>query len=224
MTMKERITKTLEKYNPLAIRRQRRMRENLKEESISFFAPNCIGGILFHDLGLKFQSPTVNLMLSQTDFAKFMLDFEEYSKKEFIFFEKPGMTCPCARLGDITVHFTHYHSPQEAVEKWKSRMKRIDYNNVFVFIEERDGLTKEQMKSLETLNVRGIVAFTAKRYDDIPYAVFLPKYENDGEVGNILQRNRIDNSREYEKYFDFVKWFNEADGYPFDVSNFVVKR
>ena len=54
--------------------------------------------------------------------------------------------------------------------------------------------------------------------------MFLPKYEKDGEIRNILRRNILDNSREYEEYFDFVKWFNEADGSPFDISRFAVKK
>ena len=30
----------------------------------------------------------------------------------------------------------------------------------------------------------------------------------------------LDDSREYESCFDFVKWFNEAEGYPFDIRPF----
>lgn len=224
MKFKDKVVKAIEDFNPVAVSRQKRMRARLKADSVSFFTPNCLGGLLFHDLGLQFRSPTVNLMLLQTDFAKFMLDMEAYLKKEFVFFEKQGMNCPCAHLGDITVHFTHYNSPQDAVTKWNSRVKRIDYSNIFIFIEERDGLTKEQIQALGKLPVKGIVAFTAHEYSDIPYAVFLPKYEKDGEIGNILRRNILDNSREYEEYFDFVKWFNEADGAPFDISRFAVKK
>lgn len=224
MTFRDKVVKAIEEINPLAVKRKNKMRSRLKKDSISFFVPNCIGGLLFHDLGLQFKSPTVNLMFSQTDFAKFILNLDEYLKKEFSFFEKTGMSCPCAYLGDITIHFTHYSFPQEAVSKWESRVKRIDYENIFVFVEERDGLNKEQIQELAKLSVKGLVVFTAHEYPDIPYTVFLSQYEKDGEVGNILRRNIIDNSREYEEHFDFVRWFNEADGYPFDVSKFIIEK
>lgn len=68
--------------------------------------------------------------------------------------------------------------------------------------------------------VKGIVVFTANQYDDIPYALYIPKYHEAGQVGNILKRNYIDDSREYEKYFNFVKWFNEANGKDYDVSDY----
>ena len=88
MKFKDKVVKTIEDFNPVAVSRQKRMRARLKADSVSFFTPNCLGGLLFHDLGLQFRSPTVNLMLLQTDFAKFMLDMEAYLKKEFVFFEK----------------------------------------------------------------------------------------------------------------------------------------
>lgn len=222
MTLRDKIIKKIEEINPIAIFRRKKLRACLKKTSISFFTPNCIGGLLFHELGLQFKSPTVNLMLSQTDFAKFVLKMDDYLKYPLSFFEKEGLECPCARLNDITIHFTHYASNKEAECKWNKRVQRIDYENIYIFIQERDGLTKERIMELGKLPVKGIVAFTAHDYPDIPWAVYLPQYEKDGEVGNILKRNIIDNSRVYERCFDFVGWFNEANGYPFDVSKYIL--
>ena len=165
-------------------------------------------------------SPTVNLMLNQRDFVKFVTHLDEYLEKDFKFFQHPELTCPCATLGDITVTFTHFASETEAAAKWKERAKRIQRNNLFIFAEERDGITKEEILSLGKLDVKGIVVFTAHEYPDIPYAVCIPKYKEAGEVGNILARNYINDQREYELFFDFVKWFNEADGGDYDVARF----
>jgi uncharacterized protein (DUF1919 family) len=195
------------------------MRSKLTNTSPSFLCPNCIGGILLHDLGLAFRSPTVNLMMKQPDFVKFMLDIQHYLSMELAFFEKPGYTCPCARLGDITIHFTHYANAEEAASKWNERKTRIDWRNLFVFASERDGLTKEEILRLGNLSCRGLVVFTANAYPDIPYALQIPQYASSGQIGNILKKSWKDESREYEQYFDFVKWFNEANGHPFDISN-----
>lgn len=220
MDAKKMIKTLLSEKNPQAIRRRAKMREALTNTTPTFLCPNCIGGILFHDLGLQFRSPTVNLMMLQTDFAKYVLDMEHYLAEELVFFKHTEYDCPCAHLGDITIHFTHYHTEEEAAQKWLQRSARIDRDNLFVFLEERDGLTREEMLRLGHIRARGLVIFTANDYPDIPYALQIPKYAPEGEVGNILAKSYWDDSREYERYFDFVKWFNEADGSGYAISDF----
>ena len=215
------INKIIDEYNPLVIMRRKKMRKALKNKDVTFLCPNCIGGILFHDLGLQFKSPTINLMMYQTDLLKFVLDMERYLKCEFEFFTHEKYTCPCAKLDDITVHFTHYHTEQDAVDKWNNRVKRMNKDNIFVFLTERDGLKKEDIEKLSKLDVKGIVVFTANDFSDIKYTLQIEKYKKDGEVGNILNKSIINGSREYETYFDFVKWFNEADGKDFDISPYI---
>lgn len=220
MNPKEQLKAWVARVNPLAARRRDAMRRALTNPTPSFLCPNCIGGILFHDLGIQFRSPTVNLMMTQTDFVRFVLDLDRYLSLEPEFFEKPGFDCPCAKLDDVTVHFTHYATAAEALKKWNERKTRIDRDNLFIFATERDGLSREEILRLGNLRCRGLVVFTASAYPDIPYTLQIPRYTPDGEVGNILEKSWIDDSREYEHYFDFVKWFNEADGAPFDVSRF----
>ena len=209
------------KYNPLAYLRRSNMRKRLSNHNITFLCPNCIGGILFHDLGLQFMSPTVNLMMTQTDFVKFVLHMDFYLAQKLEFYKHEEYKCTCAHLGNISIHFTHYASRYEAESKWKERAARIQPDNIFVFLEERDELTKEEILKLSELKVKGLAVFTANAYDDIPYTVSIKKYQNDGEIGNILTRSFWNDAREYEYYFDFVKWFNEANGGNYDVSSFV---
>lgn len=157
----------------------------------------------------------------QPHFVKFVHNLDDYLAKDFVPFEDPNFTVPCARLGDIDIHFTHYKTLDEGISKWNSRAARMDRDNTFVFLTERDGLTYEEIKTLASLKVRGILVFTAHHYPDIPYALYIPKYKNAGEVGNILKKSNWNDQREYETYFDFVKWFNEADGGNFDISAYV---
>lgn len=220
MDVKETAKYLLSEKNPIAIIRRNKLRKALRNTTPTFLCPNCIGGILFHDLGLQFQSPMVNLMMKQPDFVKFVLNMDYYLSLELEFFCKPGYACPCAHLGDIVIHFTHYQSVEEAEKKWKERIPRIDKDNLFVFLLERDGLTKTEMLQLGNITAKGLVIFTANAYPEIPYALQIPKYVQAGEIGNILEKTLWNDSREYEEYFDFVKWFNEADGEPFSVSAF----
>lgn len=217
MEAKESIKRILSENNPIAIKRRSEMRRALTNSAPSFLCPNCIGGLLFHDLGLQFRSLTVNLMMYQTDFVKFVLNLDDYLEQKLIFFKHPEYSFPCAHLGDIAIHFTHYRSEEEATHAWRERSKRIDRDNLFVFLEERDGLTKEDILRLGSIHACGLVVFTANAYPDIPYALQIQKYERDGEVGNILRKSYLDEHHEYEEYFDFVKWFNLANG-DFDIA------
>lgn len=224
MTLKDKIKRTISN-NPIANARRERMRSSLVNRGFSFLVPNCLGGILLHDLGLRFLSPTVNLMMKQDDFFRFVMDLDDYLAARLVFQEQPEGECPCAVLSPdghipITIEFTHYNTEQEAEQKWVERSQRINRDNLFILIEERDGVGREEFELLGTLSVRGIVAFTCNQYADLPYCVYLPKYHDDGEVGNILRKQYLDDSREYEHFFDFVKWFNEADGGPYDVQPF----
>ena len=221
MSLKNKINHILSKYNPLAVRRRSNLRKALVNHTVTFLCPNCIGGLLFHDLGLQFRSPTINLMMFQPHFVKFVHNIKYYLSKDFSPYIDPEFPVPCAHLEDIDIHFTHYATVEEGIRKWNERAKRIDWDNIFIFLTERDGLTYEEIKSLSHLKVRGILVFTAHDYPDIPYALQIPKYTADGEVGNILRKSRIDDRKEYENYFDFVKWFNEANGGSYDISPYI---
>lgn len=212
MSLKDTVKKLVRNYNPVSFFTLRRMRSALRNRTASLLCPNCMGGLLFHDLGLQFRSPTVNLMMIQPDFAKFVRSLDAYLDMEPVFFDKPGSTCPCAKLGDITIHFTHYHSEAEAAAKWHERSARLDRDNLFVVLMERDGLTPEEIRALKDLPVRGLPVFTANDYPDVPYALQIPLVDGDGQVGNLLATSPLTGLRGYERYFDFVKWFNESRG------------
>lgn len=225
MSVKDKI-KTVLSNNPAARARRENMRGRLENRDFSFLVPNCLGGILLHDLGLRFLSPTVNLMLTQDEFLSFVLNLDAYLSEQLSFLERPEGECPRATLSpsglpQILIHFTHYKTEQEASEKWYERAQRINRDNLFILIEERDGIGRQELEAFGTLKARGIVAFTCNEYADLPYCVYMPQYHSAGEVGNILKKRLIDDSREYEHFFDFVKWFNEANGEDHDVRPFL---
>lgn len=212
--------------NPFAKHRRKKMRARLKNRNMSFFVPSCIGGELFHDLGLQFRSPTINTMIYQTHFVRFITHYDEYMQKPFVFYTDPeNPKVPCAHLGDVDIHFTHYKTPEEAERKWKERAARVDWDNAFVFCSDRDGITDDEIRSLKKLNVRGVVVFSARRIADAPYVLYIPDYKKYGETTDLQKVNHPFENRNYEKYFDWVKWFNEANGAPYDIKPYsLVKK
>ena len=57
-------------------------RKKLKNKNPSIISSNCNGGFIYHDLNLKFFSPTINLFFYPKDYIKFIANLEYYSKCE----------------------------------------------------------------------------------------------------------------------------------------------
>ena len=109
--------------------------EQLMQNPPSIISRHCWGGILFNQLGLKFNSPFVNLFLLDSDFNKLSKNFSHYMRQE-LFFEREeyehnlNINYPIAKLDDISIYFNHYTSFEEAKKKWDERKERINYDNL----------------------------------------------------------------------------------------------
>lgn len=182
-------------------------RKRIENKDFTLLASNCIGGLIYHNLGLKFLSPTINMQMYSNEFANFVLNLEEYLKKDIEFLE-PDNGVPVGKLGDMTIHFTHYKTNEEALEKWNKRKSRINYDNLYILLNDMDGITEEQIRSLGNIRCKNICVFTAKKYDDIPYTYSFPCFDGRSHVGNVLKKSKITGLRFFEKNFDYVDWLN----------------
>ncbi len=109
--------------------------KQLIENPPSIISRHCWGGIVSHTLGLKFNTPFVNLFLNEVDFNKLAKNFSHYMNQELEFAQDgydPILEShyPIVKLDDITLYFNHYSSFEEAKTKWEERKKRINYNNL----------------------------------------------------------------------------------------------
>lgn len=185
-----------------------KLRKRLKNDNFSIICPNCIGGIIYHRLGKKLLSPTINLWLHQDDFLKFVMNLKEYISKDLIFIESK-YNYPVAMLGDIKIYFNHAKTEKEAKFDWDRRKKRINYENIFIIMYDKDGISKEDIRKLEKVNCKNKIVLSDKEYPDIDYVIKIePNNRINGE--QYLDKD-IWGKRTFEKYFDFVKWLNCED-------------
>ena len=110
--------------------------EQLIKNPPSIISRHCWGGMLFNQLGIKFNSPFVNFFLLDKDFNKLSKNFEDYMSQELVFvrdeFEHNlNRKYPIGKLDDIQLYFNHYMNFEEAKRKWDERKERINYNNLF---------------------------------------------------------------------------------------------
>src|SRR5574344_971827 len=93
----------------------------LKNENFSIISANCVGGVFYHDMNMRFLSPTVNLFFYPEDFIKYVNNLQAYNEltPDISFDEKLGY--PVGKLNDIKIYFMHYKSCEEALCKWEER-------------------------------------------------------------------------------------------------------
>lgn len=181
-------------------------RKRLTNFNPTIIASNCTGGFIAHDLHLRFNSPFVNLYLTPNDFIRYLkhIDVYRYQSLTFIQTDKPY---PVGKLGDITLHFMHYANNEEATQKWQQRTARIDLDNLFIIMTERDGCSYQDLVEFDKLPFKHKVVFTHKPYPEIRSAFYIQGFENQQCVGDLFDYIGIFGKRYYDR-FDYVGWFN----------------
>ena len=116
-------------------------KRRLKNQDITIIARDCVGGVLYHQLGSKFLSPTINLFFTLNDFNYFCLYLKDYINAELIESKDDNIEYPVGLLKPvkgaktnkaIKVHFMHYETFELAYQKWEERKQRINWNNIYV--------------------------------------------------------------------------------------------
>jgi len=183
------------------------LRFKLKNKDFSIISSNCNGGIIMSDLGVKFNSPTVNLFFYPSDFIKFVKNIKEYLSYEIVEVKDTGLEYPVGDLNGVKIHFMHYDSFEEAKNKWEQRKQRVNYNNLFIMFTDRDGCTYENIKEFDELPYKNKVIFTNKPYKKFKSAYYIEGFESEDSVG-ILSEYIDDKYVRYLYKFDIIGWLN----------------
>lgn len=184
--------------------------KRLKNENPTIISSNCNGAIILHDLGLRFNTPTVNLFMYPNDFLKFVSDLPKYTDAHNTLEEVKSFNdevYPIGKLKDIEIHFMHYKTFEEAKEKWFERCKRIDFNNIFIMMTDRDGCTYENLLDFDKLPYNKVL-FTNKNYPEINSTFYIKGFEDEQNVGIITESSSILGTRHIDQ-FDYVKFLNQ---------------
>lgn len=197
---------------------RKRLVRRLTNLAPSILSLDCVGGVMAHDLRLRFNSPTVNLFFESCgDFIDYVADLRYYSQAELC--ECPyayegarrypvGMLKGNGTLPDIKIHFLHYRSFEEAREKWLERSGRLDFDNLCVVMQvakldegllerfERLPIPRKVILAYETLPLQSPSIFKMRSLDS-----FVP--------GRILDYNGL-SGRRYLDDFDYVAFLNDG--------------
>lgn len=165
------------------------MKAKLRIKDFTVISQNCIGGVFYHDMGLQFTSPMINLYLTGKDFVTFVLNLDYYLSLKLRM--TWGEEYPIGYLDDIAIYFMHYHTCHEAEVAWEKRKKRIKRDKIIVLCTDMEDFTDEVYIRWKQISYPKVL-FTAKRkYLNDPGTVFFPEYEKNGKVPDLIPKRKF---------------------------------
>lgn len=187
--------KVREKLNPYLAPIRRKMAGLRGEKSITIISNNCWGGHVYRYFGLSYTSPTVGMFFFTEEYIRFLKHLDYYLSLELKFIpleqsryseelkQRNHLTCPIGVLDDVEIVFLHYHSEDEAREKWNRRKKRINIDNLIVKMSEMNLCTEAFLREFDSLPFKHKFVFVHKDYG-LNTQILWREYANKGEVSN----------------------------------------
>lgn len=166
-----------------------KMRAKLHLRDFTVLSQNCIGGVFYHDMGLQFTSPMINLYMTGKDFVSFVLDLDYYLSLKLRM--TWGEEYPIGYLDDIAIYFMHYNTCQDAELAWERRKNRIFRDKIIVLCTDMVDFTDDVYETWKKIPYSKIL-FTAKRkYADASSSVFFQEYEENGKVPDLIPKREF---------------------------------
>lgn len=199
----------------------RNNRARLTNTSPTLICPSCIGGFIYHWLGLQFRSPFINLFMENDDFITAMENFDEFFASPLVE-DKSGLYEYPVGLGahGERIHFLHYRDFATAVEAWDRRKARIDKSNMAVILSNLGCGIEGKGKSREEV-YRGKAA-AVERFNRLPFknklvfsdediklpgVVYFKHYKSYPQY-DLFRLDRRSFLRRYIDRFDYVGFIN----------------
>lgn len=186
----------------------------------SIISSNCFAGRIMQDLGMKYSSPTLGLYFWAPDYIEFLshlryylteakLTFVEHSKYALGDLRRANWShwYPIALLdGKVEIQFLHYHSEEEAAEKWYRRAKRINWDNLLIVGMEQNLCTLKDIQAFDDLPFGKKAFFSSRNLPDVKSNIYLREFDGRDEVGDAYRFTEI-------FYRGLIKHFS-GDGNP----------
>lgn len=172
---------------------------NLISNPVTILSDDCWGGFVYNYLGLEFSSPLINTYWNRGEYSKFIQNPIFYLQTELKMVREGNLRLgivPIARLGTETdyvqIDLVHNRSFEEAKYQWNRRIKRINFNNLFI---------KMGFSDIEEDKEKYLRAFERCRFRKVLF------YNGDESIkGNVIKTNRFiwkPNEMGYVKSFNY---------------------
>lgn len=181
------------------------------QSDISIFATNCVGGELYHLLGIQFRSPLINTSMDRGDFMDLCASMKDYLACPLRVERNEQGSCTGTLGSDtlrpLTIFFPHDSEPDTVIANWKKRVGRVNYDKLVLICDDRS-LTDGAFEKYDSIPAYRKVLFT---YDDkssrYSWCHQLPGYEDQHEVGNYNGKS-LNGLWNFETIWDYVSFLN----------------
>lgn len=196
--------------------RERKYQRELQKQNhnldFSLITNNCIAGIIYHNLGIRFKTPTINLFIAGEDYLYFVKDLHYYLAQDLL--EEKGLekNYPVGRLaGDdthksILIHFLHYKSFDDAKKKWVERALRINWDNMlFIWEFYDDQYDTNLLQEFDNLPIKKMCII----HREMPEIKNKTIIESNNTPGRIFEYEGLTGKR-YLDRFDYISFLNNV--------------
>jgi uncharacterized protein (DUF1919 family) len=190
---------------------RRKFQKAIRTRHFSIIACNCWGAGIYKDLEIPYQTPFIGLYLHHSCFLGFLENFEAAIRAPLEFMEESRyngrLPFPIGLImGAYEIHFMHYHSQQEARDKWERRRERIaaDVDDRFFMLMHVGADYVPDLRRFLRLPFKNKVLFTDRPISEVPEAVVVPPMPGATEPDN-----GVTLYRRCHHYFDLPAWLNK---------------
>ena len=189
--------------------------KNCYRDKCSIICNNCTGGVILHDLGLKFDTPTINtLFYSADDFIFFVSNIREFSKCNVFKVDDSNYSYPVGGIKlngrVVKIGFVHYSNFEEAKSKWIERFTRVDFENMIILWEGK-GIGEKELNSLNALKEKKMVISSINKTLSNLFSFYEggALYDN-WFPGKILEYKNIFGLKRFLDDFDYISLINDG--------------
>lgn len=157
----------------------------------SLLSMNCFAGHIYQDLSWKYNSPTAGLFFYADDFCSLLEDINVL-KRPVLFREKSKWNSANEKMPfrehwypigyfegtDIEIHFLHYHTEAEALDKWNRRMERFNFQDFYAIGFQQNECTMETIKKFSELKISNKAFFTNIDCGNLDGIIYIDKFKD----------------------------------------------
>lgn len=173
---------------------------------------NCTGGVILHDLGLPFNTPTINWGISPANYIKLLQDPKKYFNAEVIDTGEMFDNGYLANIADIRILFAHVKSFNEGLDNWNRRKARVNFDNLFVIMTDSNMIMEkfkyDDLLAFDALPYKNKVIFTHVPHPEIKSSYYIKGFEDKDEIVVLSKFKPTALIRRYIDDFDYVKFLN----------------
>lgn len=149
------------------------------------------------------------------DFIIFCNHLQAYLDTDLIEDKNTDKEFPVGRLtnefGEIHIYFMHYHSFNEAKDKWNERKKRVDYEKIYVIAQIEGELDEDKVQKFNSIPYKNKVLLSKSPNNrDQENIIYLRAMNRSGYmIGDVLHYKTMISVKRQFNEFDYISFLNK---------------